>query len=124
MIHATCWAHARRKFYEAAKLHPADAVATRIVQSINELFARDARARVQNLDHTARRRLRQQEATPLLESLRSQIKAALHGALRASAMDRRFVDAEASCRFRSGQHTAAAKSIVSRGKRVSMDEIG
>ena len=38
--------------------------------------------------------------------------------------DRRFVDAEASCRFRSRQHTAAAKSIVSRGKQVSMDEIG
>ena len=44
MIHAACWAHARRKFYEAAKLHPADAVATRIVASINELFAIDARA--------------------------------------------------------------------------------
>jgi transposase len=86
MIHAACWAHARRKFYEAAKLHPADAVATRIVASINELFAIDARASVQKLDHTARHQLRQQEATPLLEGLRSQIKAALHGALPASAM--------------------------------------
>ena len=86
MIHAACWAHARRKFYEAAKLHPADAVATRIVASINELFAIDARASAQKLDHTARHQLRQQEATPLLEGLRSQIKAALHGALPASAM--------------------------------------
>ena len=86
MIHAACWAHARRKFYEAAKLHPADAVATRIVASINELLAIDARASAQKLDHTARHQLRQQEATPLLESLRSEIKAALHGALPASAL--------------------------------------
>ena len=62
-------------FTKAAKLHPADAVATRIVASINELFAIDARASVQKLDHTARHQLRQQEATPLLESLRSEIKA-------------------------------------------------
>ena len=54
--------------------------------SINELFAIDARASAQKLDHTARHQLRQQEATPLLESLRSEIKAALHGALPASAM--------------------------------------
>ncbi len=51
-----------------------------------ELFAIDARASAQKLDHTARHQLRQQEATPLLESLRSEIKAALHGALPASAM--------------------------------------
>ena len=38
--------------------------------------------------------------------------------------DRRFVDAEASCSFRCRQHTAATKSVVPRGQRVSMDEIG
>jgi transposase len=86
MIHAACWAHARRKFYEAAKLHPSDAVATRIVASINRLFAIDARASAQKLDHAARHQLRQQEATPLLEGLRNEIKAALHDALPASAL--------------------------------------
>jgi len=86
MIHAACWAHARRKFYEAAKLHPSDAVATRIVASINELFAIDARASAQMLDHAARHQLRQQEATPLLDGLRSEIKAALHAVLPASAL--------------------------------------
>ena len=86
MIHAACWAHARRKFYEAAKLHPDDAVATRIVAAINELFAIDARDSAQKLDHTARHQLRQQEATPLLERLRSEIKATLHSALPASAL--------------------------------------
>ena len=29
MVHAGCWAHARRKFFEAAKLNPSDAAATR-----------------------------------------------------------------------------------------------
>ena len=86
MVHAACWAHARRKFYEAAKLHPDDAVATRIVATINELFAIDAVANARKLDHTARHQLRQEEATPLLERLRNEIKAALHGALPASAL--------------------------------------
>ena len=36
----------------------------------------------------------------------------------------RFVDAEASRRFRFRQHAAVAKSVVARAKRVSMDEIG
>jgi len=36
----------------------------------------------------------------------------------------RFVDAEASSRFRCGQHTAVAKPVVARAKRVLMDEIG
>jgi len=65
MIHAACWAHARRKFYQAAKLHPADARGYPHRGSINELFAIDARARAQKLDHTARHQLRQQEANTL-----------------------------------------------------------
>ena len=38
--------------------------------------------------------------------------------------DRRFVDAEVSCRFRRRQHPAVAKPIVSRANFVSMHEIG
>jgi hypothetical protein len=38
MVHAACWAHARRKFIEAVKLNPDDRVAARIIASINELF--------------------------------------------------------------------------------------
>jgi transposase len=86
IVHAACWAHARRKFYEAARLHPGDAVATRIVATINELFAIDALANVKNLDQIARHQLRQEEAAPLLERLRHEIQAALHSALPASAL--------------------------------------
>jgi hypothetical protein len=35
MVHAACWAHSRRKFFEAMKLHPDDRIATRIVARID-----------------------------------------------------------------------------------------
>ena len=85
-VHAACWAHARRKFFEAAKLNPDDAVATRIVARIDELFAIDAQARVQNLDHAARQALRLEQARPLLDLLRPQIEAARTAALPSSAL--------------------------------------
>lgn len=88
MIHAACWSHARRKFYEAAQLHPADVVATRIVAVINELFAIDGRARAAQFDHAARHQLRQLEAQPVLDRLREQIKTALHDSLPASALSK------------------------------------
>jgi transposase len=37
LVHAACWAHARRKFFEAAKLNPSDVASTRIVKLIDEL---------------------------------------------------------------------------------------
>jgi hypothetical protein len=42
MIHAVCWAHARRKYIDAAKLNREDAAAIGIVALINELFTIDA----------------------------------------------------------------------------------
>ena len=54
IVHACCWAHSRRKFFEALKLHPEDRVAMQIVRRIDELFAIDAQAREQKLDPAAR----------------------------------------------------------------------
>jgi transposase len=45
MIHAACWAHARRLFFEAVQLNPRDPVATPIVARMDELFCVDAEAR-------------------------------------------------------------------------------
>ena len=42
MVHAACWAHARRKFFHAVELNPKDQTAMRIVAQIDELFAIDA----------------------------------------------------------------------------------
>lgn len=86
MVHACCWAHSRRKFIEALKLHPEDRVATRIVARIDELFAIDADARSANLDHAARHRLRLERSRPLLDVLKPQIEAAQAEALPASAL--------------------------------------
>ncbi|HSM79624.1 MAG TPA: IS66 family transposase [Bryobacteraceae bacterium] len=86
MVHAACWAHARRKFFEALKLHPGDAAAMRIVVSLDELFAIDADARARNLDHAARHILRWEQARPLLDIIRQQIKAAREDALPSSAL--------------------------------------
>jgi transposase len=86
MVHAACWAHARRKFIEAVKLNPDDRVAARIIASINELFLIDAQAREENLDHAARHASRLERATPLLETIKRQIEAARVDALPASAL--------------------------------------
>ncbi|MBM3749289.1 MAG: IS66 family transposase, partial [Acidobacteria bacterium] len=86
MVHAACWAHARRKFHEAVKLSPTDKTTIGIVAAIDELFALGARARVENLEQAARHALRQEQARPLLEGLKPKIEAAGAAALPASAL--------------------------------------
>jgi transposase len=86
IVHAACWAHARRQFVDAVKLNPTDATATRIVARIDELFAMDALARAQNLDPAARHALRSERAGPLVESIRQEIEAAGRAVLPSSAL--------------------------------------
>jgi transposase len=86
MVHAVCWAHARRKFFEAAKLNAADATATRIVARIDDLFGIDALARAQGLDHDARHALRLERAKPLVEIIRGEVEAARAAVLPSSAL--------------------------------------
>jgi transposase len=85
MVHAACWSHARRKFTDALKLNPKDATAARLLAHIDALFALDARAREQALNHAQRHELRQREAAPLLDTLRDDLKAARVNCLPASA---------------------------------------
>ena len=56
IVHAACWAHARRKFFEALKLNPKDQTSIRIVAQMDELFAIDEKARKQNLNPSDRHR--------------------------------------------------------------------
>ena len=86
IVHAACWSHSRRKFVDAVKLNPRDAVATRIVMRIDELFASVAAARAQALEHAARHALSLQRATPLLAIIKQEIEAARAGALPSSAL--------------------------------------
>ena len=76
IVHAGCWAHARRKFFEALKLSPKDQSAIRIVAQMDELFAIDARARERGLSHPDRDVVRQQRARPLLEQIKASIETA------------------------------------------------
>ena len=64
-----CWAHARRKFFEARSSFPAEA--SLILQIIRRLYEVEDRARP--LDDGARRALRQTESVPILERLREEL---------------------------------------------------
>lgn len=86
LVHVCCWAHSRRLFFDALTLQPGDLTALALVHRIDELFAIDAEARAQNLDHAARHALRQDRARPLLDLLKPQIEAAGKQALPASTL--------------------------------------
>ena len=77
--------HARRKFVDAVKLNPKHLAATRIVKSMNDLFAIDADAREKKMDHAARHALRLERAPALLDEIRAQILCAQKNALPQSA---------------------------------------
>jgi len=64
IVHAACWAHARRKFFEAVKLNPRDQISIRLVAQIDELFAIDEKARKENLNPSDRHLLRLEKAKP------------------------------------------------------------
>ena len=88
MVHAACWAHARRQFFEAVQLNPRDPVATPMVARMDELFAVDAEARRRVIGLTGRHALRQERAQPLLDDIRSKIEAAQSAALPSSALSK------------------------------------
>ena len=88
MVHAACWSHARRQFFEAVQLNPRDPVAAPIVAQMDELFAVDAEARRKTLTNAARHIRRQETARPLLDDIRSKIEAAQSTALPSSALSK------------------------------------
>jgi hypothetical protein len=88
MVHAACWAHARRQFFEAVQLNPRDPVATSIVARMDELFSVDAEARRKALGFAQRHVRRQERAKPLLDGIRRRIEAAQSMALPSSALSK------------------------------------
>lgn len=67
IIHAACWAHARRKFVEAA-----DSISRKIVKQITKLYRIETKLRANpELDRSA---VRQEEATPVLEELKATLE--------------------------------------------------
>ena len=86
MVHAACWAHARRKFFQAVELNPKDQDALRIVAQIDELFAIDAQAGKEGLSPQDRQLRRWEQSQPLLEQIKSQIQRARSEALPKSVL--------------------------------------
>lgn len=86
MVHAGCWAHARRGLFEAHELAPGETVAKAIVERIDDLFAIDRAARESGYDRAARHRLRAEHAPKLLKEIKEQLEAAQQQALPASKL--------------------------------------
>jgi transposase len=86
MIHAGCWAHARRYFFEALQVHRQDRVVAEIVLQIDRLFAIETEAK--ELGYSAQQRLglRRERSAPLLVTVLEQIQAARQNALPKSAL--------------------------------------
>jgi transposase len=76
IVHAACWSHARRKFFQVVELNPQDRTAIGIVAQLDQLFEIDAQARKHGLSQEDRQLLRLQKSKPLLEQIKSQIQAA------------------------------------------------
>jgi transposase len=95
MVHAACWAHARRLFFEAVQLYPKDPMATAIVAHIDDLFAIDAEARRLGLNVGERDLSRQRTAVSILGAIHEKIETALSVTLPASALGK-------ACRYALG----------------------
>jgi hypothetical protein len=81
MVHAACWAHARRKFFQTVELNPGDQRAIGIVAQMDRLFEIEAQGRQEALGLEDRQALRLEKSRPLLDNIKSQIEAARSGAL-------------------------------------------
>jgi transposase len=99
IIEVACWAHARRKFFEAQSSSPAEA--TLIIEIIRRLTGVEDRARP--LDDDGRRAMRQTEAVPILERLQEELVRLSSKVLPKSAMAQAVTYAlnqwQALCRY-------------------------
>jgi len=86
IVHAACWAHARRKFFQAVELNPKDQQAISIVAQMDKLFEIEAAAREESLSPEARHAMRLEKSKPLLDEIKAQIETARSGALPKSVL--------------------------------------
>jgi transposase len=75
IIEVLCWAHARRKFYDAQGSDAARAMMA--LGYIRRLYAVESQGK--DLDSAARRQLRQEETVPVLEAFQTWMKSQLDG---------------------------------------------
>jgi transposase len=80
---AFCWAHARRRFYEIQAAGPAP-IATEALARIGQLYAIEAGIRGRPAEE--RRRMRQEQARPILEALKPWLERQLGAVSRKAAI--------------------------------------
>ena len=71
LLHFGCWAHVRRKFFEASKLDPRDARSVSVVVAIGKLYEVERQAREGKLTAEEREALRLRESPVLLAEVKA-----------------------------------------------------
>jgi Transposase IS66 family len=71
IVHAACWAHARRKFIDAVKLNALDQESIEIVEKMDQLFRVDRVACERGLPLEARHALRNEESKPIISIVKT-----------------------------------------------------
>ena len=86
LLHFGCWAHVRRKFFDASKLDPKNVRCVLVVAAIGKLYDVERQAREEKLTHTEREAMRARECPALLSTLKALITETGAGALPKSAL--------------------------------------
>ena len=86
LVHVGCWAHARRKFVDAVKVHPQDGAAIQMVMRMDALFLVDRHARQRQMSAEERLALRREHAETWAEEIRRECQALLKAVLPQSAV--------------------------------------
>jgi transposase len=105
LVHAGCWAHARRYFYEAVQLNGQDVVAIGIVVEINKLFEIEAELKTLGLDESQRLVVRQERSAPIVDGLKTRIEEAAQASLPRSALGK-------ACKYALARWTALSQFLV------------
>lgn len=79
IIHTGCWAHVRRKFFEAAK-NTSKGIAYNVLDLIHKIYKIEEKARGDNLSPEEIVILRQKESRPLTESIKNILDREVHHA--------------------------------------------
>ena len=86
MVHAGCWAHARRKFVDAVKVNPQDIEAANMVVRMDALFLVDREARAQGLSAEERLAVRREHAVSWVTEIREECERLTRHALPQSTL--------------------------------------
>ena len=105
LVHAGCWAHARRYFYEAVQLNGQDVVAIGIVVEINKLFEIEAELKTLGLEGPQRLAVRQERSAPIVDGLKTRIEATAQTTLPRSALGK-------ACKYALARWTALSRFLI------------